>query len=118
MNLCAPRVRNPHSRAKSKGDSVSDSAMDTLFATFRMRALRGSIGGILGASLLAAWMAENGGFPVVASMVGGSSALLDLLMFLGMSAAIGAIFGLLFARLATSVALRFCAFERSSTSGP
>lgn len=63
-------------------------------------ALRGSVAGILGGIVFAVWMAENGMFPVIASMVGGSSPLLGLLIHLGISAKIGAIFSVLFARLA------------------
>ena len=89
------------SQAKSKGDNVSDSTIQKLsLGRVAPDALRGSIAGLLGGIVFAVWMAENGMFPVIASMVGGNSSLLGLLMHLGISAKIGAIFSVLFGRLA------------------
>ena len=68
------------------------------------RLLQGAIAGILGGIVFGAWMADQGMFSVIASMAGGSSPLLGLLLHLSISGAIGASFGLLFARLAEGVA--------------
>ena len=64
------------------------------------RVLRGGLAGLLGGSVFGVWMAEQGMFPVIASMVGSSSSSLGLAMHLAISLGIGASFGVLFARLA------------------
>ncbi len=76
----------------------------TAFAEIVTRAVQGGIAGILGGVVFGVWMADQGMFSVIASMVGGTSPLLGLLMHLSISAAIGASFGLFFARLAEGVA--------------
>ncbi len=76
----------------------------TAFAEIGPRLLRGAIAGILGGIVFGVWMADQGMFRVIASMAGGSSPLLGLLMHLSISAAIGASFGLFYARLAKGVA--------------
>ncbi len=76
----------------------------TAFAEIGTRLLQGAIAGILGGIVFGVWMADQGMFRVIASMAGESSPLLGLLMHLSISGAIGASFGLFFARLAKGVA--------------
>ena len=76
----------------------------TAFAEIGTRFLQGAIAGILGGIVFGVWMADQGTFRVIASMAGESSPLLGLLMHLSISGAIGASFGLIFARLAKGVA--------------
>ena len=76
----------------------------TAFAEIVTRAVQGGIAGILGGIVFGVWMADQGMFGVIASMAGGSSPLLGLLMHLSISAAIGASFGFFYARLAKGVA--------------
>ncbi len=82
---------------------MSDASAKRFLEKFGKQTLRGGIAGILGGAVFAVWMAENGVLSVIASMIGGSSSLLGLLMHLGLSAAIGASFGVLFARLAVGL---------------
>ncbi len=76
----------------------------TAFAEIVTRAVQGGIAGILGGVVFGVWLADQGAFSVIASMAGASSPLLGILLHLSISAAIGASFGLFFARLAEGVA--------------
>ena len=76
----------------------------TAFAEIVTRAVQGGIAGILGGVVFGVWMADQGTFRLIASMAGASSPLLGILLHLSISAAIGASFGLFFARLAEGAA--------------
>jgi len=67
------------------------------------RGLRGAFAGLLGGSVFGVWMAEKGGLAAIASMGGGSSPLLGLVMHLVISMGIGASFAVLFFRLAVGL---------------
>ncbi len=67
------------------------------------RGLRGAFAGLLGGVVFGVWMAEKGVLVALASMAGGSSPLLGLVMHLVNSMAIGASFGVLFFRLAVGL---------------
>ncbi len=67
------------------------------------RGLRGAFAGLLGGSVFGVWMAEKGVLVAIASMGGGSSPLLGLVMHLVMSMGIGASFAVLFFRLAVGL---------------
>ncbi len=67
------------------------------------RGLRGAFAGLLGGVVFGVWMAEKGVLVALASMAGGSSPLLGLVMHLVSSMAIGASFGVLFFRLAVGL---------------
>ncbi len=56
------------------------------------RGLRGAFAGLLGGSVFGIWMAEKGVLVAIASMAGGSSPLLGLVMHLVISMGIGASF--------------------------
>ncbi len=64
------------------------------------RGISGAFAGLSGGIVFGVWMAEKGMFPVIASMAGGNSAILGLIMHLAISAAIGASFGVLLFRFA------------------
>ena len=67
------------------------------------RGLRGAFAGLLGGSVFGIWMAEKGALVAIASMAGGSSLVLGLVMHLVMSMGIGASFAVLFFRLAVGL---------------
>ncbi len=67
------------------------------------RGLRGAFAGLLGGSVFGIWMAEKGGLAAIASMGGGSSPLLGLVMHLVISMGIGASFAVLFFRVAVGL---------------
>ncbi len=67
------------------------------------RGLRGAFAGLLGGSVFGVWMAEKGVLAAIASMAGGSSPLLGLVMHLVISMGIGASFAVLFFRLAVGL---------------
>ncbi len=67
------------------------------------RGLRGAFAGLLGGSVFGVWMAEKGVLAAIASMAGGSSPLLGLVMHLVISMGIGASFAVLFTRLAVGL---------------
>ena len=67
------------------------------------RGLRGAFAGLLGGSVFGVWMAEKGVLAAIASMGGGSSPLLGLVMHLVISMGIGASFAVLFFRLAVGL---------------
>ena len=63
----------------------------------------GPLRGLLGGSVFGDGMAEKGGLAAIASMGGGSSPLLGLVMHLVISMGIGASFAVLFFRLAVGL---------------
>ena len=67
------------------------------------RGLRGVFAGLLGGSVFGVWMAEQGGLAAIASMGGGSSPLLGLVIHLVISMGIGASFAVLFFRVAVGL---------------
>ena len=67
------------------------------------RGLRGAFAGLLGGSVFGIWMAEKGALVAIASMAGGSSPVLGLVMHLVISMGIGASFAVLFFRLAVGL---------------
>ena len=67
------------------------------------RGLRGAFAGLLGGSVFGIWMAEKGVLVAIASMAGGSSPVLGLVMHLVISMGIGASFAVLFFRLAVGL---------------
>ena len=67
------------------------------------RGLRGAFAGLLGGSVFGVWMAEKGVLAAIASMGGGSSPLLGLVMHLVISMGIGASFAVLFFRVAVGL---------------
>jgi len=67
------------------------------------RGLRGAFAGLLGGSVFGVWMAEKGVLAAVASMGGGSSPFLGLVMHLVISMGIGASFAVLFFRVAVGL---------------
>ncbi len=67
------------------------------------RGLRGAFAGLLGGSVFGIWMAEKGALVAIASMAGGSSLVLGLVMHLVISMGIGASFAVLFFRLAVGL---------------
>ncbi len=67
------------------------------------RGLRGAFAGLLGGSVFGVWMAEKGVLAAIASMGGGSSPFLGLVMHLVISMGIGASFAVLFFRLAVGL---------------
>ncbi len=67
------------------------------------RGLRGAFAGLLGGVVFGVWMAEKGVLVALASMAGGSSPVLGLVMHLVFSMAIGASFGVFFFRLAVGL---------------
>ncbi len=67
------------------------------------RGLRGAFAGLMGSSVFGVWMAEKGGLAAIASMGGGSSPVLGLVMHLVISMGIGASFAVLFFRLAVGL---------------
>ncbi len=67
------------------------------------RGLRGAFAGLLGGIVFGVWMAEKGGLGAIASMAGGSSPVLGLVMHLLLSMVIGASFAVLFSRLAVGL---------------
>ncbi len=67
------------------------------------RGLRGAFAGLLGGSVFGVWMAEKGVLAAIASMAGGSSPFLGLVMHLVISMGIGASFAVLFFRLAVGL---------------
>lgn len=64
------------------------------------RGLAGGIAGLIGGVVFGLWMANQGVLAMIASMMGGSSPLLGLVIHLMISLGIGASFGILFSRLA------------------
>ena len=67
------------------------------------RGLRGAFAGLLGGSVFGVWMAEKGVLAAIASMGGGSSPLLGLVMHLVISMGIGASFAVLYFRVAVGL---------------
>ncbi len=67
------------------------------------RGLRGAFAGLLGGAVFGVWMWEQGGLAAIASMAGGSSSILGLVMHLVFSMGIGASFAVLFFRLAVGL---------------
>ena len=67
------------------------------------RGLRGAFAGLLGGSVFGVWMAEKGVLAAIASMGGGSSPFLGLVMHLVISMGIGASFAVLFFRVAVGL---------------
>ena len=67
------------------------------------RGLRGAFAGPLGGSVFGVWMAEKGVLAAIASMGGGSSLLLGLVMHLVISMGIGASFAVLYFRVAVGL---------------
>ncbi len=67
------------------------------------RGLRGAFAGLLGGSVFGIWMAEKGVLVAIASMAGGSSPVLGLVMHLVISMGIGASFAVLYFRLAVGL---------------
>ncbi len=67
------------------------------------RGLRGAFAGLLGGSVFGVWMAEKGVLAAVASMGGGSSPFLGLVMHLVISMGIGASFAVLYFRVAVGL---------------
>jgi len=65
--------------------------------------LRGAFAGLLGGSVFGVWMAEKGVLAAIASMGGGSSPLLGLVMHLVISMGIGASFAVLYFRVAVGL---------------
>ena len=76
----------------------------TAFAEIVTRVVQGGIAGILGGIVFGVWMADQGVFSVIASIVGGSSPLQGVLVHLSISFSIGAGFGLFLGPLAGDVA--------------
>ena len=64
------------------------------------RGIKGGVAGLFGGVVFGLWMANQGVLAMIASMMGGSSSLLGLVIHLMISAGIGASFGILFFRLA------------------
>ncbi len=67
------------------------------------RGVRGAFAGLLGGIVFGVWMAEKGGLVAIASMAGGSSPVLGMVMHLVTSMGIGASFAVLFSRLAVGL---------------
>ncbi len=67
------------------------------------RGLRGAFAGLLGGSVFGVWMAEKGVLAAIASMGGGSSPFLGLVMHLVISMGIGASFAVLYFRVAVGL---------------
>ena len=67
------------------------------------RGLRGAFAGLLGGIVFGVWMAEKGVLLAIASMAGGSSPVLGLVMHLLLSMVIGASFAVLFSRIAVGL---------------
>ena len=67
------------------------------------RGLRGAFAGLLSGSVFGVWMAEKGVLAAIASMGGGSSPLLGLVMHLVISMGIGASFAVLYFRVAVGL---------------
>ena len=67
------------------------------------RGIRGAFAGLLGGVVFGIWMAEKGGLAAIASMAGGRSPVLGLVMHLVFSMAIGASFVVLFFHLAVGL---------------
>lgn len=67
---------------------------------FVEQGLAGGIAGLFGGIAFGLWMASQGALAMIASMMGGSSSFLGLIIHLMISWAIGVSFGVLFSRLA------------------